>query len=165
MAEASRLPGAAALAIDCIHDAGDWPDEAALAELAERAVALAAVRAGIEGGSVTVVFSDDDAVRALNGQWRGKDKPTNVLSFPAGPQPAGIDSGARPLGDIVLARETLEREAVGEKKPLQHHFAHLVVHGFLHLAGHDHEADADAEAMEALERAILADLAIPDPYA
>jgi probable rRNA maturation factor len=164
MDEPSRLSDAATQ-VECILDAGEWPDEGVMRQLAEEAVAAAARRSGTASGAVTVVLSDDDSVQALNGQWRGRDRPTNVLSFPAGPLPPGAEDQPGPLGDIVLARQTLEREAADEGKPLEHHFAHLVVHGFLHLVGHDHETDDEAEAMEALERLVLADLAIPDPYA
>jgi probable rRNA maturation factor len=103
-------------------------------------------------------------IRGLNAQWRTKDKATNVLSFPAF---APNKTGPLPpmLGDIVLAAETVKREAVAEEKPLDHHISHLVVHGLLHLIGYDHEVDEDAEEMEALERRVLARLAIPDPYA
>lgn len=103
-------------------------------------------------------------MRVLNAQWRGKDKPTNALSFPAIPWSG---KGVPPplLGDIVLARETLVREAREQAKSFQHHLTHLLVHGFLHLAGFDHETTRDAEAMEAIERRALARLAIPDPYA
>ena len=114
---------------------------------------------------VSILLTTDDAVQALNRTWRGKDKPTNVLSFPAGPQPphAGM---ARPLGDVVLAYDTMLRESAEQSKPLSHHLAHLLVHGTLHLLGQDHETgDADAEAMEALEVAALATLGMPDPYA
>jgi probable rRNA maturation factor len=94
----------------------------------------------------------------------GKDKPTNVLSFPAFEVEPGADLPPM-LGDIVLAAETVAREAGLEEKPLEHHISHLVIHGLLHLMGHDHEDEDEAEAMEALERATLARLAIPDPYA
>ena len=107
--------------------------------------------------SLTVALSDDRRVRALNKQHRGKDKPTNVLSYPSGEKSF--------LGDIVLARQTVWREAREQKKTPADHLAHLVVHGTLHLLGHDHEIGArDAERMEALERRVLATLGIPDPY-
>ena len=153
-----------AVEIECVLDAGDWPDEEEFAGLAEKAIGTAAGMAGKHrGGTVTIVLSDDGSVRALNAEWRGKDKPTNVLSFPAGPVPPG--QGPAALGDIVLARQTLEREAAEEGKSLGDHFTHLVVHGFLHLLGYDHETDAEAETMEELERRVLHALAIDDPYA
>lgn len=108
-------------------------------------------------GAVSVLFADDAAVRALNRTWRGKDAPTNVLSFPA---PAGLGA----VGDIALALETVVAEARDRGKPVSDHAAHLIAHGFLHLLGYDHEADADAERMEARERAIMAELGLPDPY-
>jgi probable rRNA maturation factor len=108
------------------------------------------------------MLADDARIRELNRRWRGQDKPTNVLSFPA---PEGPPDDARFLGDIVLAFETVEQEARAEGKPLEHHLAHLAVHGALHLLGYDHERDSDADAMEQRERLILARLGIPDPYA
>ena len=124
--------------------------------------AIAAVSSRVPGdGEVSVLLADDAAVRALNREWRGFDKPTNVLSFPAAPPPPG---GPKLLGDIAIAYETLVREADKEGKPLLHHLAHLVVHGYLHLMGYDHQTDSEADAMEALERDILRALRIPDPY-
>jgi rRNA maturation RNase YbeY len=110
-----------------------------------------------KGESCAALFTSDDAVKALNAQWRGKDKPTNVLSFPA-PETAGT------LGDIALAYETCAREADEQGKSLKDHATHLLVHGFLHLLGYDHEADDDAAEMEGLEKEILAGLGIADPY-
>jgi len=109
---------------------------------------------------------DDTGIRTLNSNWRGIDKPTNVLSFPAlqPSGPRGPDDAPRMLGDIAIAYETTRREADDEQKPFDHHLSHLAVHGFLHLIGYDHEKNDDAEAMEALEREILAQLGIPDPY-
>jgi probable rRNA maturation factor len=113
--------------------------------------------AGVSG--LSVLLTSDEAVRELNAKFRGKDQPTNVLSFPAGPNPENH------LGDIALAFETCEREAAEQDKPLAHHLQHLVAHGALHLVGYDHQSDAEAEAMEALERQILSGLGVPDPYA
>jgi probable rRNA maturation factor len=114
---------------------------------------------------VSVVLADDRHVQDLNLQWRGQDKPTNVLSFP-GPRREGDEDGAPVmLGDIVIAYETLAREAEAEKKPLLNHLAHLTVHGFLHLLGYDHTAEDEAEDMERLEARIMENLGIPDPYA
>ncbi len=110
---------------------------------------------------ISVTFCDDAAIRALNAQWRGKDQPTNVLSFPT---PGAL--AAKPLlGDVVVAYETVAREAGEQGKALRDHAAHMVAHGFLHLIGYDHETAAEAEAMEALERKIAAALGFPDPYA
>lgn len=120
---------------------------------------------------VGVTLSDDAAVRVLNRDYRGKDSPTNVLSFAAlesGDEADGFDMTADMplmLGDIVIARETCEREAAEQNKPLLHHLVHLSVHGTLHLVGYDHMVDDEAEEMEQLERHILARLGIDDPYA
>ena len=112
---------------------------------------------------VAVALIDDRAMQKLNKTYRGKDKPTNVLSFPSdAPQVAGAPAL---LGDIAIAYETLAREAAAEKKPFLHHLAHLAAHGYLHLLGYDHQTDSEAEAMEALERETLAAMRIPDPYA
>ncbi|CAN7176963.1 rRNA maturation RNase YbeY [Mesorhizobium amorphae] len=151
--------------IDISIESGDWPDEAALTRLLDRAVSAAFAETGAAGRSeLSIVFSDDAHIRTLNAGWRGKDKPTNVLSFPAFPFPKG---GPLPpmLGDIVLAAETVAKEAGLENKPLENHITHLVIHGLLHLLGYDHETDAEAEEMDAIERSALARLAIPDPYA
>jgi probable rRNA maturation factor len=150
--------------IDMSVEAGDWPDEAALTRLVDRAVSAAFAETAAAGPSeLSIVFSDDAHIRTLNAGWRGKDKATNVLSFPAFPFPKG---GKLPpmLGDIVLAAETVAHEATLEEKPFENHITHLVIHGLLHLLGYDHETDAEAEEMEAIERAALARLAIPDPY-
>ena len=123
----------------------------------ERLVRKAARAAARRGKSLNVALADDQAVRVLNKRDRKKDKPTNVLSYPSGERAF--------LGDIVLARQTVWREAKRQNKSPADHVAHLVVHGVLHLLGHDHEiADADAERMEALERRILKRLGIADPY-
>ena len=155
-----------AVEIDVTVEVDGWPIDAELETLARRAVESAMAEAGMPSGQseLSLVFSDDAAVQALNSEWRGKDKPTNVLSFPAFPLKRGA---ALPpmLGDIVLALETVRREAELEEKPLEHHISHLVIHGFLHLLGYDHESDEEAEEMEVAERRALARLAIPDPYA
>ncbi|MDB5452372.1 MAG: ybeY [Caulobacteraceae bacterium] len=131
------------------------PDAEALALRAgEQALRLAQ-----KDGSVTVLLTNDAEVRALNARFRNKDQPTNVLSFPAPANPAGH------LGDVCLAFETCQREAAEQGKTLAAHLQHLVAHGVLHLVGYDHDVDADAEIMEALERRILAALGVADPYA
>jgi probable rRNA maturation factor len=123
--------------------------------------------AGLGEAELAVMLTDDAGIRTLNSNWRGIDKPTNVLSFPALPPsgPSGPDDAPRMLGDIAIAYQTTRGEADEEQKPFDHHLSHLAVHGFLHLIGYDHEQDDDAEAMEALESEILAQLGIPDPYA
>jgi len=131
------------------------------------AAAAEATDADVGAAELAVMLTDDCGIRTLNNNWRGIDKPTNVLSFPA-LQPTGArdaDDAPRMLGDIAIAYETLRREADDEQKLFAHHLSHLAVHGFLHLIGYDHETDVDAEAMEALEQEILAQLGIPDPYA
>jgi probable rRNA maturation factor len=115
-------------------------------------------------GEVDVVLTDDESIRQLNRDWRGIDKPTNVLSFPSA-KPSAAGGGPALLGDILIAYETTAREAEAEGKTFMHHFAHLVVHGFLHLLGYDHDSDHAAEEMERLEADILATLDIPNPYA
>ncbi|KQU64343.1 rRNA maturation RNase YbeY [Aminobacter sp. DSM 101952] len=155
------------LDIDLMVEEGAWPSEAALRALVDRAVPAAFQEAGVEaaeGVELSLVFTDDAAIRKLNAEWRDKDKPTNVLSFPAFPVAPG-DPLPPMLGDIVLAWETVAREAELEGKPLENHITHLIIHGLLHLLGYDHETDEEAEEMEALERRALARLAIPDPYA
>jgi probable rRNA maturation factor len=137
-----------------------WHAEPA-AEQTVRAVIAAAASLASAAGEVSVLLTDDAALRVLNRDWRGIDKPTNVLSFPANansaaPQPL--------LGDVVIAYETLWRESADQRKPFLHHLAHLAVHGFLHLLGYDHGTDSQAAAMESLERDILARLHIADPY-
>ena len=135
---------------------GGWTD--ALPEAAHlTAVAAEAALQG-EAADVMVLLSDDETVRELNARYRGKDSPTNVLSFPA-------PATARPhLGDVVLALGVCVREAEAQGKALADHLSHLVVHGVLHLRGRDHETDAEAGAMEDEERTILASLGVSDPY-
>ncbi len=113
---------------------------------------------------VSILLANDKEMQALNKHWRGKDKPTNVLSFPAAAPPSLPAGEVAPLGDIVLAIETVVNEASLSEKPLENHLSHLIVHGILHLLGHDHETDSDAETMEDRERKILEGLGIPDPY-
>ncbi len=117
---------------------------------------------------IGVRLTNDQDIQALNRDWRGQDKPTNVLAFALdddGPLPVGGDESGVPLGDIVVAFETCAREARDEGKPIADHLCHLVVHGTLHLLGYDHDVADDAEIMESAEREILAVLGIPDPYA
>jgi probable rRNA maturation factor len=146
-----------------------WLTEPDAEAVIQRAIGAAAeiVDADVGEAELAVMLTDDAGIRTLNSNWRGIDKPTNVLSFPA-LQPTGAaapDDAPRMLGDIAIAFETTRKEADDEQKPFDHHLSHLAVHGFLHLIGYDHETDDDAEAMESLEREILAQLGIPDPYA
>lgn len=151
--------------IDVVREAGGWNALPGADEIALAAAGAALSGAGLairEGAELCVLLTDDAAIRELNRGWRGKDKPTNVLSFPAcAPEQL---AKAPALGDVAVAWETLSREAADEGKPAGHHLAHLVVHGVLHLLGHDHETPSEAEAMEALEVRILAGMGIPDPY-
>jgi probable rRNA maturation factor len=116
------------------------------------------------GGELAIVLADDSTVRTLNRTWRDKDAPTNVLSFPVEGVPTGHGT-RRLLGDIVIAYETTAREAQAQGKSFADHLVHLAVHGFLHLAGYDHVHDDEAETMERLESAILAELAVVNPHA
>jgi probable rRNA maturation factor len=159
-------------------EAGDWPAEAELEDLARRAIGAAEAALSQDmwghpspspspqgGGEpqreLSIVFTDDAAMRKLNEKWRGKDSSTNVLSFPqtSSHNPGGL------LGDVILSAETVAREASLADKRLEDHMAHLIIHGYLHLLGFDHEAEAEAEKMEQLERVALRTLGIPDPYA
>jgi probable rRNA maturation factor len=153
---------AATPAVDVIVDSTLWAAEPAAEETVRCAIVQAAEFLSEPDVELAVMLTDDAAIRSLNAQWRGLDKPTNVLSFPA-PEALRGDAPVH-LGDIAIAYETVAREAQQEGTPLWHHLSHLAVHGFLHLLGYDHESDQDAAAMEAHERAILARLGIPDPY-
>jgi probable rRNA maturation factor len=148
---------AAALKIDVLVDSDYWKDAEAAKALVRRAVIQAAAALSTPPTELAIVLSDDSKMRRLNRNWRGVDAATNVLSFPT-------KNRARHIGDIVLAHETVMREARREHKPFADHLAHLAVHGFLHLLGYDHEDDDDAREMENTERAILRRMAIPDPY-
>jgi probable rRNA maturation factor len=157
----------AAPEVDVIKQSKRWSKQSE-AEATVREAIAAAVQfcdAVPPEAEVSVVLADDRHIQDLNLQWRGQDKPTNVLSFPA-PRRDGEEEGATVmLGDVVIAYETLAREAEFEQKPFLNHLAHLTVHGFLHLLGYDHTAEDEAEDMEALETRILENLGIPDPYA
>lgn len=157
---------------------GNWDAEVAPEAIARRAVAAALEGAGLGDLlsapaldlEVSVLFTDDAEVRALNRDWRGKDRPTNVLSFPmlsAQMLRALVKApeGTHLLGDLALAFETCAAEATAAGIPVADHVTHLLVHGTLHLLGHDHEAEDRAETMEAIERRVLAGLGIADPYA
>ena len=141
-----------------VEDAA-WTDALPEAEELVSLAAAAALARADPTGSVTILLTDDASVRELNDQFRGKDQATNVLSFPAPPNPEDH------LGDVALAYGVCAREAAEQGKPLGHHLQHLTIHGVLHLLGYDHIGDDEAEAMEGLERAVLAGLGVPDPYA
>ena len=154
------------LKIDVVVASGRWKDAEKATAIMRRAVTRAAgAKPSTNGFELAIVLTDDSAIRLLNRDWRGIDAATNVLSFPAkGANSKQFHEGNRHLGDIVLAYETIAREARAEGKPFVHHLAHLAVHGFLHLAGYDHQRDREAAVMERAERDILRQLAIPDPY-
>ena len=150
--------------VDIIVEAPAWNALRGVKPALRRAISAAAKPMQLTQSELAIVLTDDAAIREMNRRWRGSDKATNVLSFPAhGLVPPG--SGPRPLGDVVIAYETMAREAQEQGLPLTHHLTHLAVHGFLHLLGYDHESDTEAETMEQLERDILARLDVPDPYA
>ena len=151
------------IAADC------WHHQPEAEAVIQRAIAAAAeaIDEDVAEAELAVMLTDDAGIRTLNNNWRGIDKPTNVLSFPAlqPTSPQADDDVPRMLGDIAIAYETTRREADEEEKPFDDHLSHLAVHGFLHLVGYDHENDEDAEEMESLEQQILAQLGISDPYA
>jgi probable rRNA maturation factor len=141
-----------------------WEAQRGATAMLRRSIAEAAAEAAGTSGEIAIMLIDDSAMRDLNRRWRGKDTPTNVLSFPAARHGAGGANSPLPLGDIVIAYETTAREASAQNTPFMHHLAHLAVHGFLHLLGYDHEADAEAEAMEEMEAKALARIGVPNPY-
>lgn len=152
--------------------ADGWTESGELAALADRAAKTLCEVAGELANprlSACLLFTSDDEVHVLNREWRGRDKPTNVLSFPMLEREEldGLEPDGPPvlLGDIALAQETCAREAAEKGVSLEHHAAHLLIHGLLHLAGHDHvDSETQAEAMEALEIAALAIMGVGDPY-
>jgi probable rRNA maturation factor len=168
--------------VDCSVKAESWKASLPRARaIATKTMAAALTAAGIETSNkgvrdleISLVLADDAFVRELNRDYRGKDQPTNVLSFPSlegadlerlWKQPSRRNAQEEILlGDLVLAFETVEREALEAEKLLKDHFCHLVVHGLLHLIGYDHVVEAEAEKMEALETAILSGIGIKDPY-
>lgn len=146
--------------INVEHDA--WTSLSGIDDLVGRAVNAAVAECGVAVAAETelsLVLCDDAFIQNLNRDWRHKDKPTNVLSFPADPSARAIT-----LGDIVIAYETTAREAASEGKPLRDHVTHLVIHGLLHLLGYDHETDSEADIMERLEIRALLTLGIASPY-
>lgn len=157
------------LQLELIEDDGDWQtfgEIDGLVAAVQRVLANAPELPAAGSASAAIALSSDAAVRRLNAAYRGKDAPTNVLSFPAPPESSmpGAAEVPRALGDVVLAVETVLAEAAAAGIPPTHHFQHLLIHGVLHLIGFDHLNDADAEAMETLETTLLARLGIVDPY-
>ena len=157
MTQAASRP-AAAPAVDVRVESPLWQTQPQAEETIRAAIAQAAAFADVDG-EVSVLLTDDAEIARLNRDWRGMDKPTNVLSFPA-PETGAGDL----LGDIVLAYETLARECAAEDRLFLHHLAHLAAHGFLHLIGYDHQTDSQADEMEGLESQIMLRLNMPDPY-
>ncbi len=140
----------------CMIDDVDLPSGELLTEWV-----TAALNGRLEQAELSIRIVDNEESQQLNSQYRGKDKPTNVLSFPF-EMPEGITLDL--LGDLVICAEVVAREAQEQKKPLMHHWSHMVIHGVLHLLGFNHINNEEAEEMEQLEREILASLDIPDPY-
>jgi probable rRNA maturation factor len=164
----AKTSGKPWLVLDLAKDAGDWSKVHDIEQLVHAAGGALAAHPSFKKHSTSeacVALSNDATVQKLNATYRGKDKPTNVLSFPFAGMPLQIKDGLRPLGDVVLALETVLRESHEQDVTPAHHVQHLVVHGLLHLLGFDHETSAEAEAMEALETEILASLGVADPYA
>ena len=154
------------LAIELAEPCPAWRKALPGIEQICREAALAAIAgAGVKLGNaeLSLVLADDAEIRDLNRRWRGKDAPTNVLSFPAEAERPAPDAPLL-LGDVVLAFETVSREAAAQDKSLDRHVRHLIVHGVLHLLGYDHEVEPEALRMEALETEILGGLGVPDPY-
>jgi probable rRNA maturation factor len=154
------------VALETVRDSKLWdalPDAEALVEAAVGAVFAEAGLVCLADAELSVTLADDARVRSLNSEWRAKDKPTNVLTFPA--VEPDETATAPMLGDVIIAFETVDREAREEGKTLPDHVSHLVVHGVLHLFGYDHLDDDEAEEMEAIETRALARLGIADPYA
>ena len=153
--------------VDVVQRCGDWQAQGVDGQMIARAADAALRAAGgvaAAGCEVTVLLTSDRQVQELNRTWRGQDRPTNVLSFPLPEEGSG--PGERlVLGDVVLAFETVAEEARAKGLPLGDHVSHLVVHGVLHLLGHDHQGDAQAEHMEELERLAMSRLGLGDPYA
>ena len=154
--------------IDVIVQSSRWKAAPRAATIARKAITAAANATSTPQAELAIVLTDDSAIRKLNREWRKRDAPTNVLSFPAKLAPAGRGAPRglrdRHLGDIVIAFQTTTREAAVEGKKFEHHLVHLAVHGFLHLLGYDHATGRDAKKMERLEVDILARLGVPDPY-
>ncbi|EJF84267.1 metalloprotein, YbeY/UPF0054family [Bartonella elizabethae Re6043vi] len=152
--------------IDIMVKSAGWNDEKMLYNITEKALTMTMHHVSLENvvSEISLLFTDDEHMTQINAQWRGKNKSTNVLSFPAFPIKAGNPPGPM-LGDIIIARETVVLEAETQGKTFQDHLTHMIVHGILHLLGYDHETDDEAHQMEKLEKEILQKLSIKDPYA
>ncbi|MEM9232994.1 MAG: rRNA maturation RNase YbeY, partial [Pseudomonadota bacterium] len=156
--------GQVVIELEIVLEDARWQDFDTESILEQSVTSLTAERPeGLRAGEISLLFTSDAAVQVLNRDWRGKDRPTNVLSFPAEDFPA-LEGVPTPLGDIALAYETCVREATEKEISVEDHLAHLILHGILHLLGYDHLMDEDAAEMEGLERRLLARLGIADPY-
>lgn len=153
------------ITIDITVESSGWDDEQILYNITEKALKMTMHHLSLENvvSEVSMLFTDDQHMAQINAKWRGKNKSTNVLSFPAFPLKIGQIPGPM-LGDIIIARETVLLEAKREGKLFQDHLTHMIVHGVLHLLGYDHQTDDEAHHMEKLEREILQKLSIQDPY-
>ncbi len=154
------------LKIDVAYDGVDDSSQDRLVPVIKKAILHAEKAAGIrymENAELSILLTNDAIIQRLNRQWRSKNTPTNVLSFPADELQPG-EPGGFLLGDIAISIETAHREAELENKSFDDHFTHLIIHGFLHLFGYDHETDEQAHQMESLETVILGELGISDPY-
>jgi len=161
-------PGDTDLTVDVLIESDAWQMLPEAEDIARRAIAAAAASStelGDRKAELSILLCDDETITALNGRWRGQEKPTNVLSFPTLPLQGAVTCEKASLGDIAIAYGTLMREAGESGKAASAHLAHLVVHGFLHLLGYDHQTDDEAERMERVERDILARIGVADPYA
>lgn len=147
------------VSIDMRINHSDWDDWAGSLEQ-DVQTALNTASGYTRSGSIDLLLTGDDEIQSLNEHWRGKPKPTDVLSFPTEENPSQSDF----LGDIVISHGVMSRDATISSKDLKAHFAHLIVHGFLHLLGFDHIEPSEADEMEALEIKILADMGLPNPY-
>lgn len=153
--------------IDISVEADGWPELSTLNPVIENSILAAAETASLnwpDGAELSILLTSDAAMTEINGQWRGKSRPTNVLSFPGSDIVPGKSAGLV-IGDLVFALETVQREAAEQGKTFEDHFTHLSVHGFLHLFGYDHLEEVEAERMEGLEIRVLEGLGITNPYA
>jgi rRNA maturation RNase YbeY len=157
-----------AVDIDVTVDTPGWEESLAdpenIVRIAAEAVLASNAATGVEAGAIAIMLSDDETLAGLNAQFRGIDKPTNVLAFEGGDLDIPAETPGRHLGDIAVAYETVAREAREQDKSLKEHLSHMIVHGVLHLLGYDHQDDADRQQMESIERTVLARLGVPDPY-
>ncbi|MCZ2328065.1 rRNA maturation RNase YbeY [Bartonella sp. F02] len=153
------------ITIDITIKNAEWEKEEVLYDITKKALQTTFQHISLDNitSELSLLFTDDKHMAEINAQWRNKNQSTNVLSFPAFPLKAGTKPGFM-LGDIVIARETVMREAQEEGKLFQEHLTHMIIHGILHLLGYDHETDEEAHQMEQLEREILQKLLIKDPY-